>query len=78
MVVFPVSSVQGDSACADVTIIDDNALECEQDFMVFISSATLGTDISRQPEAFVFIVDNDGKEGMKIARPLLLCSFLHM
>ena len=60
-VIFPISSVQGESACTDVIIIDDNALECEQDFTVFISNATLGTDISIQPQAVVSIVDNDGE-----------------
>ena len=60
-VIFPISSVQGDSVCANVTIIDDDALECEQNFTVFISSATLGTDISGQPQAVVSIMDNDGK-----------------
>ena len=60
-VIFPISSVQGDSVCTDVIIIDDDALECEQDFTVFISSATLGTDTSIQPQAVVSIVDNDGK-----------------
>ena len=60
-VVFPISSVEGDFVCADVTIIDDDVLECEQDFTVFISSATLETDISIQPQAVVSIVDNDGK-----------------
>ena len=59
--IFPTSSVQGDSVCTNVTIIDDDVLECEQDFTVFISSATLGTDISEQPQAVVSIVDNDGK-----------------
>ena len=60
-VVFPISSVQGDSVCANVPILDDDALECEQEFTVFISSATLGTDITGQPEADVSIVDNDSK-----------------
>ena len=59
-VVFPISSVQGDSVCANVTIIDDDVLECREDFTVFVSSATLGTDILGQTQAVVSIVDNDG------------------
>ena len=62
VVVFPISSVQGDTECADVPIVNDDALECEQYFTVFIESATLGTNISTmQPEAHVTIVDNDSK-----------------
>ena len=60
-VIFPISSMQGDSECADVPIVDDTALECEQDFTVSISAATLGTDFSGQPQAVVSIVDNDSK-----------------
>ena len=62
VVVFPIlSSVQGDSVCADVVIIDDNALECEQNFTVRIYNATLGTAVLGQTEAVVSIIDNDGK-----------------
>ena len=60
-VTFLISSMQGDSKCADVPIVDDNALECEQDFTVSIYAATLGTDISGQPQAVVSMVDNDSK-----------------
>ena len=60
-VIFPVSSIPGSSVCADVPIIDDDALECEQNFTVFISNATLGTAILGQTEAVVSIVDNDGE-----------------
>ena len=53
VVVFPLSSVQGDTVCADVPIMDDNVLECSQDFTVFITSATLATDISGQERFFL-------------------------
>lgn len=61
MVVFPESSLQGDTVCADIGIIDDDALECSQDFTVSIDNATLGTIIGSQSEAVITIQDNDSK-----------------
>ena len=61
-VTFPVTSMMGDTACADISIIDDDALECSHDFTVAITSATLGTMFSPPlSEATVTILDNDSK-----------------
>ena len=62
MVTIPASSVVGDTACVDITLIDDTALECTHDFTVAIDSATLGTMFSPPlSEAVVTILDNDSK-----------------
>ena len=58
-VVFPITAVQGDSVCANITILDDDELGCSQEFNVSISNATLNTDITGTPnEAVIRIVDN--------------------
>ena len=58
-VVFPITAVQGDSACADITILDDDTPECSHKFTVSINDATLNTDIMGTNEAVIRIVDND-------------------
>lgn len=75
VVIFPKSSVEGDTVCADIQILDDDALECSQNFIVSIESATLGTDIpDSQDEAVVTIEDNDGKFGIGyVVVMLILC-----
>ena len=60
-VVFPESSMQGETVCGDIVIIDDDALECSQDFTVAIGSTTLGTATGTQSQAVVTIEDNDSK-----------------
>ena len=61
-VLFPITSEMGDTECADISILDDDALECEQDFNVAISSATLGTEFAGPlSQAVVTIEDNDSK-----------------
>ena len=61
-VVFPITAVEGQKECADITILDDDALECSHEFTVSIDDATLSTDITGTPnQATVIIVDNDGE-----------------
>ena len=61
-VIFPITAVQGDIECTYITIVDDYALECSQNFTVSINNATLGTNITSSPNtAVVTIVDNDSK-----------------
>ena len=60
-VVFSESSMQGESVCGDIVIIDDNALECSQDFTVAIGSTTLGTITGPRSQAVITIEDNDSK-----------------
>ena len=69
-VVFPESSMEGDSICAYIVIIDDDALECSQDFTVAIGSTTLGTATGPQSQAVVTIVDNDSKCDSKYLYPV--------
>ena len=59
-VTFPETSVDGDTACGDIGIIDDTALEGDHNFTVAIADAT---DILLVVggEAVVTILDNDGK-----------------
>ena len=47
--------------CGDIVIIDDDALECSQDFTVAIGSATLGTITGPWSQAVITIDDNDSK-----------------
>ena len=62
VVEFPIWSVQGDSACTNVDILEDMILECSQHFTVAITDATLGTDFSGpQSSAVIYIYDNDGE-----------------
>ena len=60
-VVFPESSMQGETVCGDIVIIDDDALECSQDFTVAIGSTTLGTITGPQSQAVITIEDNDSE-----------------
>ena len=60
-VVFPESSMQGETVCGDIVIIDDNTLEWSQDFTVAIGSASLGTATGPQSQAVITIQDNDSK-----------------
>ena len=61
-VTFPEYSQEGDTACVDIQITDDDALECSQDFTVSISGGSLPTYIkASHSQATVNIVDNDGK-----------------
>ena len=67
-VTFPaVSSVNGTTACANVTIIDDAALEGNHSFTVTVSSLELspggeysGLEIGTPSSATINIIDNDG------------------
>ena len=58
-VTFPTSSVQGDTACGDIIIVDDNVLECNHSFSVHIS-ATLGSMLTIV-YGTITILDNDSK-----------------
>ena len=69
-VVFPESSMQGETVCGDIVIIDDDALECSQDFTVVIGSRTLGTATGSQSQAVVTIEDNDSKCDSKYLYPV--------
>ena len=60
-VVFPESTMQGETVCGDIIIIDDDVLECSQDFTVAIGSTTLGTVTGPQSQAVITIEDNDSK-----------------
>ena len=65
-------SIEGDTACTDITIVDDNAVECNQDFTVSINDTSLPPYItSSQSQATVAIVDNDGK--LTITQYVLQC-----
>ena len=60
--VFPMTAELGDLACVQIPIIDDNILECSQEFTVDIVDATLGTAfVGLQSSATVSITDNDGR-----------------
>ena len=67
-VTFPaVSSVSGTTACANVSIIDDDTLEGNHSFTVTVSSLELspggeysGLQIETPSSATINIVDNDG------------------
>ena len=67
-VTFPaVSSVSGTTACANVAIIDDAALEGNHSFTVTVSSLELspggvysGLEIGTPSSATINIIDNDG------------------
>ena len=60
-VTFLESSQEGDTACIDIQITDDDTLECSQDFTVSISGGSLPTYIkTSHSQTTVNIVDNDG------------------
>jgi len=67
-ITFPaVSSVNGTTACANVTIIDDAALEGNHSFTVTVSSLELspggeysGLEIGTPSSATINIIDNEG------------------
>lgn len=67
-VVFPAgSSTTGDTACADVNIIDDEALESDHFFTVTVTGLELnpggaysGLMIGTPPSARINIIDNEG------------------
>ena len=58
-VTFPETSVDGDTACGDIGIIDDTALEGDHNFTVAIADATNLLVVGG--EAVVTLLDNDGK-----------------
>ena len=59
--VIPPSSTQGDTACADISIINDEVFECTHNFTVALLTATPATDTTGpQAQAVVTIVDDEG------------------
>ena len=63
-VVFPITAIQGDIECTNITIVDDDALECDHSFFICIVFATNRIDItdsSNNIMAVVKILDNDSK-----------------
>ena len=58
---FSTVTTSGDTACANIPIIEDESLECSQDFSVAISTTSLPAILSTQSEATVIIVDDDCK-----------------
>ena len=61
-VIFPITAEQGDTECINITIVEDDVLECDHYFFVYIVYGTLGTDITGSPNvAVIKIVDNDSK-----------------
>ena len=61
MVTFPTTSVSGDTACAAITILDDDAFEGDHSFTVNLTSTTpTGVTIGTVSSTTVTIQDNDG------------------
>lgn len=59
---FPASSYEGDIACGKISIIQDDNLECTQDFTVNISATSPPIVIDTEySQAVVTIVDDDSK-----------------
>ena len=59
---FPSSTTSnGDSACVDITILDDMAYESDHSFGIILGSATPDAVIIGNQFAFVNILDNDGE-----------------
>jgi len=83
-ITFPaVSSVNGATACANVTIIDDDALEGNHSFTVTVSSLELspggvysGLEIGTPSSATINIIDNDGTIFAKECNALFLPTVL--
>ena len=60
-VTFPTTSVSEDTACADITIVDDDVLEGDHSFTVQLTSTTpTGVTIGTDSSTTVTIQDNDG------------------
>ena len=58
---FPTTSVSGDTACAAMAILDDDALEGDHSFTVQLASTTpTGVTIGTDSSTTVTIQDNDG------------------
>ena len=61
MVTFPTTSASGDTACADISILDDDAFEGDHSFTVNLTSTTpTGVTIGTDSSTTVTIQDNDG------------------
>ena len=63
MVTIPTVSVAGSTACANITILDDDVLEFEHDFTVQLSNTVpAGVVLGALMSTTVTIQDNEGKE----------------
>ena len=61
-VTFPTSSTCGATACTNITIRNDEVLECTQEFSVAITSSSLPTlTISSQASATITINDDESE-----------------
>ncbi len=61
VLVFPTSASEGMQICANISIIDDMALEGDHSFTVNISFTTPAVSQSSPSEADIAIADNDGQ-----------------
>ena len=60
-VTFPTTSTNENIACTNIPILQDNALECSQDFSVAITATSLPAVLNTQSVATVVIMDDDCK-----------------
>ncbi len=58
----PTTSSTTQTQCFNVTITDDDAFECREDFTVLISSSTPTVTVGSPSSATVEIISNDGKD----------------
>ena len=58
--VFPAGSVDGDTMCVNITIIDDDKYEKTHSFTIHILSTGGNVNITSPMYAAIFILDNEG------------------